>query len=96
MLFPPQKLSSQQPTRTGEWVPPLLALVFLEGGHMAISVAIQRGNTVFVYDAQNRVLFTKNGKLQGFTSATVSVYVSSNTIYTYDEQGRCISTNYVR
>ena len=58
-----------------------------------ISTAIQRGSYVYVYDEDNRTLFSVNGELYGFTSTTVSVQRGS---YVYDERGRQISSYSVR
>lgn len=65
---------------------------------MPISVAIQRGSVVYVYDDKSRQIFNvpsgtgpKDG-LIGFTGSTVSVrrgYV----IYVYDEKGRQKATH---
>lgn len=62
---------------------------------MAIGVAVQRGSTVYVYDKNNRVLFTKNGELHGYTSSTVTVK-KGGTLYTYNEKGSVISTHSAR
>ena len=60
---------------------------------MPISVAIQRGSVVYVYDEKNRQIFNVPGGtgpkdgLTGFTGSTVSVKRGS-VIYVYDEKGR--------
>jgi len=59
---------------------------------MAISVAVQKGSIVYVYDERNHQLFTKNGTLQGYTSSSVTVKIGS-LLYTYDEKARQISTH---
>lgn len=53
---------------------------------MAISVAVQKGNSVYVYDESNRTLFIKSGELHGYTSTTVSVR-RGKSVYTFDERG---------
>ena len=57
-----------------------------------ISVAIQKGNTVYVYNEKNQIILMKSGTLVGYTSTTVSVKLGNgNTIYTYSESGQTIS-----
>ncbi len=62
---------------------------------MAISSAIQRGNSVYVYDERGRLLYTRSAGtgprdgLQGFTSSTVSIR-RGNSVITYDERGRIL------
>lgn len=51
-----------------------------------IVTAVQRGNSVYVYGAGNRLLFSRSGELHGFTSASVSVR-RGNTGYVYNERG---------
>ena len=58
---------------------------------MAIAVAIQRGNEVYVYDERNRFLMNKPGKLMGYTSNTVSIEFGGS-INTFDAKGRIVST----
>ena len=53
---------------------------------MAIGLAIQRGDRVYVYDSYNHALCNLLGELVGFTSSTVSVK-RGGFVYTYDEQG---------
>lgn len=53
---------------------------------MAISMAQQKGNYVYVYDEKNHQLYTQSGELQGYTSGTVTVK-RDNYLYTYDEKG---------
>lgn len=68
---------------------------------MAIGNAVQRGNTVYVYDEKNRQLFSKSagvskdGGLKGYTNSTVNIS-NGTTIYTYDEKGRQISSTAAR
>lgn len=58
-----------------------------------ITTAIQRGNSVYVYE-KSRILFTRIGELIGFTSSTVSIK-RNRTIYVYNERGGIISTHLV-
>lgn len=66
---------------------------------MAIGNVIQRGFTVYVYDENNKQLYTKYGGsgpnegLKGYTSSTVNIQ-KGHTIYTYDAKGKQISTRY--
>lgn len=57
-----------------------------------IVTAIQKGTTVYVYGAGNRLLFTQGGTLQGYTSGSVSIR-RGNTIYTYSDRNSLISTH---
>lgn len=58
-----------------------------------IGSAKQSGSTVYVYDEKGHTLFTKSGKLLGFTSSTVTVQSSSSsTQYTYDDKGHTLYT----
>lgn len=58
-----------------------------------IASAQQKGTTVYVYDEKGHTLFTKMGKLLGFTSTTVTVQSNSGTTqYTYDEKGHTLYT----
>ena len=59
---------------------------------MAISTAIQKGSTVYVYDEKNHQLWTDSGQLHGYTGSSVSIR-KSNTIYVYDEKGHQISSH---
>ncbi len=53
-----------------------------------ISLATQQnGGVVFVYDENGRLLFTKPGKLMGWTSTTVTTKIG-NVAYVYDERGQ--------
>lgn len=55
---------------------------------MAISLAVQRGNTVYVYNEKKHQCAAYSGtELAGYTNSTVSVK-RGNHIYTYDEKGR--------
>jgi hypothetical protein len=58
---------------------------------MAIAVAIQRGDGVYVYDERNHFLMNKPGKLVGYTSNTVSVEFGG-VIHTFDAKGRVVSS----
>lgn len=50
---------------------------------MAITTAIQKGSSVYVYDG-NRQLFVKLGTLHGYTATTVSVKnTNGKVLYTY-------------
>ncbi len=51
-----------------------------------ISVAIQKGSYVYVYDEKNVQKFTKVGQLAGYTGTTVSIKQGSY-IYTYNDKG---------
>ena len=53
---------------------------------MAIGMAQQRGNSVYVYDERNRMMFVKPGELHGYTTGTVTIR-RGNTLYMYDERG---------
>ena len=63
---------------------------------MAIATAVQRGNSVYVYNEQGNQIGgpinagsgPKDG-LQGYTSTTVSVR-RDNSVYVYNEQGNQI------
>ena len=52
-----------------------------------IGTATQNGSSVYVYDEDGRVLYTRNGELAGFTGTSVSIREGSST-YVYDEDGR--------
>jgi hypothetical protein len=56
-----------------------------------ITLAVQRGIMVYVYNEKNQVIRTLSGELYGFTSATVSIKRGSM-IYTYNEKGITVST----
>lgn len=60
-----------------------------------ISVSVQKGNSVYVYNEKNNLLFTKTGLLNGYTSNTVSVR-RGNVVYTYSDTGSLISTHITR
>jgi hypothetical protein len=68
---------------------------------MAISLAVQRGNTVFVYGEQGQMLSTIMGGTEpqdgvlGYTSSTVTVR-RGNTLFIYNEKGNLLSTTYAR
>lgn len=61
---------------------------------MAITVAVQQGKFVKVYDERRRQLFSKFGEVYGFTSNTVSV-LEGKWVKVYDEKGRSISSHFV-
>ncbi len=50
-----------------------------------IAVAKQEGNTVRMYDEQNRFLFARTGELQGYTATTVAIKEGSR-VAVYDER----------
>ena len=61
-----------------------------------ISYCIERGgNNVFVYDQKNRLLWSKWGQLQGYTSSSVSIK-RYTTIHVYNAKGQCIATHSTR
>ena len=64
----------------------------MKGGETMISVAVQRGTYVHVYDEKNRQICSQNGELVGFTSSTFSVKRGTY-VYTYDEKGHQISSH---
>lgn len=57
-----------------------------------IGMAQQVGNNVFVYDENDHCLFTRHGKLQGYTSGTVTVK-TGRSLCTFNAEGRLISTH---
>jgi hypothetical protein len=59
---------------------------------MAITAAIQKGTSVFVYNEKNLPIFSQAGTLMGYTGSTVSVKKGS-TIYTYNDKGQQISVH---
>lgn len=60
-----------------------------------ISVAVQKGNTVYVYGERNQLLFMKSGILHGYTGGSVSI-LNGNTVYTYNEKGSTLSSHSAR
>lgn len=58
-----------------------------------ISVAVQRGNYVYVQNERGVQIFSVYGDLYGFTGSTVSVK-RGGYVYTYDERGCQISSTY--
>ena len=54
--------------------------------NLMIGTATQKGSRVDVYDENGHFLFSKNGELQGFTGATVSIR-SGNRVEVYDDRG---------
>lgn len=58
---------------------------------MGIGTAQQKGSTVYVYDENNRTLWTRSGELQGYTSSTVTIK-QGNTLYMLDEKGHTKGT----
>lgn len=59
----------------------------------SISTAIQKGDYVSVYDENNRELFSRYGKLKGYTGTTVSIKDNSS-IHVYNIEGRVVSSHY--
>ena len=57
---------------------------------MAISTAVQKGSSVYVYNEKNHQLCVTQGELAGYTSTTYSV-IRGNSIYTFDEKCHQIS-----
>lgn len=49
-------------------------------------MAQQKGTNVYVYDENNRQLWTRWGELQGYTSSIVTIK-NGNQLYMYDERG---------
>jgi hypothetical protein len=60
-----------------------------------ITLAVQRGNMVSIYNEKNAVVRSIQGELYGYTQSTVSIK-RNNQVLTYDENGKLISTVYVR
>ena len=57
---------------------------------MAIASALQRGNTVYVYDEKGKTLIARSGlTLLGYTATTWTAK-SGNTTYTYDAKGKTL------
>ena len=62
-----------------------------------IGHAIQNGSSVFVYDEKGSYLFSCAGKLDGYSSSSVSIISSSgHMIYVYNETGNLIRSATVR
>ena len=59
-----------------------------------ISVAVQKGNYVYVFDEKNHQIAVKFGELHGFTGATYSIKKDRH-VYTFDEKNHQISVKYV-
>lgn len=60
---------------------------------MAIVMAKQSGEWIYVYDENNHTLFTQTGKLHGYTSSSVTVQ-KGDWLYTYDVNGHQINATY--
>lgn len=59
-----------------------------------ISVAVQKGSSVYVYNEKNNQIFVLGGTLVGYTSSSVSIKkLGLSAIYTYDDKGRQISVH---
>ena len=56
-----------------------------------ISYVLESGGSVKVYDKNNRLLFIKSGKLQGYTSTSVTVMSAGGSITVYDDKGRTLA-----
>lgn len=52
-----------------------------------ISYAEQKGSVVYVYDENNHILFSKSGRLNDYTSSTVSFRLDNNMIQVFDDRG---------
>lgn len=52
---------------------------------MAIGMAQQQGNMVYVYDENNHYLWSRTGELHGYTSNTVTIK-QGNMLYMYNEK----------
>ena len=57
-----------------------------------ISVAVQKGNSVYVYNEKNQTICVRDGTLVGYTSTTFSVKKGFS-VYTYNEKGQFISSH---
>jgi hypothetical protein len=62
---------------------------------MAIALAVQKGNIVYVYDERNRQMFTHVGELHSFTGSIVTLK-KGNLFYMFDERGRQTGTRPIR
>ncbi len=62
---------------------------------LAIGMAVQRGNYVYVYDERNHQIFSQYGELQGYTGSTVTVK-RGNYAYMYNERGHQIGSQYTK
>jgi hypothetical protein len=68
---------------------------------MAIANAVERGAFVYVYDENNRQIFTQSAGsgpddgLKGYTSSRVNIRRGAF-IYSYDEKGRQVGTTSAR
>jgi hypothetical protein len=58
---------------------------------MAIATAIDKSGTVYVYNEKNQQMFSRMGKLHGFTSSTVSI-VQSGTVYIFNEKNQQVGS----
>lgn len=58
---------------------------------MAIGMAQQKGTMVYVYDEDGRILWTRGGELQGWTSNIVTIK-NCHMLYMMDEKGSVKST----
>ena len=51
-----------------------------------ISYAVEKGDNVYVYNEKNVNIFIKSGKLNGYTSTSVSIK-RGNSIYVFNDKG---------
>ncbi|MBQ7276558.1 MAG: hypothetical protein IJS58_04835 [Bacilli bacterium] len=58
-----------------------------------ITVAIQKGNYVQIFNEKNYLIKNVYGTLYGYTANTYSIR-KGNYIYTYDEKGHMLSQKY--
>ncbi len=58
---------------------------------MSILTAFQNGDNVLVYNEKNNLMFSKAGKLVGFTGSSLSVQTNGNCVVTYNTNGNPVS-----
>lgn len=56
-----------------------------------ISVAVQNGSFVNVYNERNCLILSRPGTLVGYTSNTISIKNSNGSVQTFNENGIMIS-----
>ena len=61
---------------------------------MAIGMAQQKGDYVYVYDEKNRQIWNQLGQLHGYTSSTVTIR-RGDYLYTYNEKGNSTGNHHV-
>jgi hypothetical protein len=59
-----------------------------------IALAVQKGNTVYVYDEKNKIIRTILGELYGYTSLSVTVKWEG-VLHTYNEKVNLMSKRVV-